>query len=110
MSTSPTIRTASEEDIAAVQRLLRERGETFDEATWRTIPGSRYLLVLDAPDGGLAAAAQLTLEGGRGQLGMLTIARSGEGTGLEDRFIAVVEAMCDAFGIDTLDVLPRRAA
>lgn len=110
MSANPTIRLAREEDIASVQRLLRESGTTFDGATWQTIPGHRYLLVLDAPDGGLAAVAQVTLAAERGHLVLLAVAKAFEGTGLEDRFIAVVEAMCEAFGVVTLDVLPRRAA
>lgn len=101
---------AREEDIASVERLLRESGATFDKTTWQTIPGHRYLLVLDAPDGGLAAVAQVSLDDERGHLVLLAIAKELEGTGLEDRLIAVVEAMCEAFGIDTLDVLPRRAA
>jgi N-acetylglutamate synthase-like GNAT family acetyltransferase len=106
----PTIRTANAEDLPAVKRLLNEQGESFDETSWRTIPGSHYLLVLDGPDGGLAAAAQLALEEGRGHLSMLSVARRFEGTGLEDRIISVIEAMCHAFGADTLDVPPRRAA
>jgi N-acetylglutamate synthase-like GNAT family acetyltransferase len=106
----PTIRTANANDIPAVARLLREHGENFDERSWSTIPGCRYLLVLDAPDRGLAAAAQLALERGRGHLAMLAVADRFEGTGLEDRIIAVVEAMCRAFGAAALDVPPRRAA
>jgi N-acetylglutamate synthase-like GNAT family acetyltransferase len=106
----PTIRTANANDIPAVARLLREHGERFDERSWSTIPGCRYLLVLDAPDGGLAATAQLVLAGNRGHLAMLAVARELQGTGLEDRIIAVVEAMCRAFGAAALDVLPRRAA
>jgi N-acetylglutamate synthase-like GNAT family acetyltransferase len=106
----PTIRTASASDVPAVKRLLEERGESFDDRTWRTIPGSRYLLVLDGPEGDLAATAQLALEDGRGHLAMLSVAPEFEGTGLEDRIIAVIEAMCHAFGADTLDVPPRRAA
>jgi N-acetylglutamate synthase-like GNAT family acetyltransferase len=107
MSSIPTIRTANAEDIPAVKRLLREQGASFDDRAWRTIPGTRYLLVLDGPDGGLAATAQLALEDGRGHLAMLSVARQFEGTGVEDRIIAVVEAMCHAFGADILDLPPR---
>lgn len=110
MSSIPTIRTAAAEDIPAVKRLLREQGESFDDKTWRTIPGTRYLLVLDSPQGGLAAAAQVALEDSRGHLAMLCVARSFQGSGVEERFISVIEAMCHAFGADTLDVPPRRAA
>ena len=110
MSSTPTIRTAGPEDIPAVQRLVTEGGGSVDDQVAATIPGRRYLLVLDAPDGGLAAAAQLVIEGGRGHLGMLSVSRRFEGKGIEDRLIAVIEAMCDAFGVDTLDVPPRRAA
>ena len=110
MRSTPTIRTAGPADLGAVARLLEEAGQSFDDRTYTTIPGRRYLLVLDAPDGELAAAAQLVIEGRRGHLAMLTIARRFEGTGLELRIIGVIEAMCDAFGVDTLDVPPRRAA
>jgi N-acetylglutamate synthase-like GNAT family acetyltransferase len=110
MRSIPTIRTAGAEDLPAVRRLLEASGEKFDDQTWRTIPGERYLLVLDAADGGLAAAAQLVLEDGRGHLAMLCVDERYEGDGLEDRVIGVIEAMCHAFGADTLDVPPRRAA
>jgi N-acetylglutamate synthase-like GNAT family acetyltransferase len=110
MRSIPTIRTANAEDIPAVKRLLEAQGESFDDRSWRTIPGSRYLLVLDGPDGQLAATAQLALEDGRGHLAMLTVAPKFQGNGIEDRIIAVIEAMCLAFGADTLDVPPRRAA
>jgi N-acetylglutamate synthase-like GNAT family acetyltransferase len=110
MSSIPTIRTANADDVPAVKRLLKQQGQSFDDKSWRTIPGSRYLLVLDGTDGELAATAQLVLDAGRGHLAMLTIDRRFEGTGLEDRIIAVIEAMCHAFGVDTLDVPPRLAA
>ncbi|HSN26162.1 MAG TPA: hypothetical protein VLT45_07745 [Kofleriaceae bacterium] len=72
------------------------------------IPAHRYLLVLDNEDGSLAAAASVTLQDGRGHLGFLAIAPGSEGEHLEDRMIGVAEALCSAFGCDTLDV--RRAA
>ena len=108
MRSTPTIRTAGPADLPAVERLLEEAGQSFDDRT--PTPGARYLLVLDAPEGDLAAAAQLVIDGRRGHLAMLTVAPRFQGTGLEDRIIAVIEAMCDAFGVDTLDVPPCRAA
>lgn len=73
-------------------------------------PGRRHLLVLDAPDGGLAAAALVDIDGDRGHLGMLAVAKKFEGCGLEDRMIGVAEALCSAFGARTLDVPARDAA
>lgn len=72
------------------------------------IPAHRYLLVLDGEHGELAAAASVILDKGRGHLGFLAIAPGSEGEHLEDRMIGVAEALCSAFGCDTLDV--RRAA
>jgi ribosomal protein S18 acetylase RimI-like enzyme len=74
------------------------------------VPGHRYVLVLDTPDGGLAAAAGLTLDHGRAHLGFLAIDPRCEGEKLEDRMIAVAEALAAAFACDTLDVPRRRAA
>ncbi len=74
--------------------------------------GRRHLLILDAPDGGLAAAAlvDIDVDGHRGHLVMLAVAQGFEGHGLEDRLIGVSEALCKAFGADTLDVPVRDAA
>ena len=109
-----TIREATPEDLDAIQRLLgtqpagsrRPEQVALDQA-----PGRRHFLVLDPPDGGpgLAAAAVLQIEGHRGHLVMLAVAKQFEGCGLEDRMIGVAEALCSAFGADTLDV-PARAA
>ena len=84
--------------------------QEIDPAALQPIPGRRHLLVLDAPNGGLAGAAQFVLEGERAHLTLLAIARELEGNGLEDRFIAVIEAMCKAFGAKCLDIPARRAA
>jgi hypothetical protein len=40
----------------------------------------------------------------------LVIAKRFDGCGLEDRLISVLEAMSAAFGAETLDVQPMRAA
>ncbi len=71
-------------------------------------PGRRYVLVLDAPDGSIAAAAGLTIDHGRGHLGFLAISPRCEGERIEDRMIGVAEALGRAFGCETLDV--KRAA
>jgi hypothetical protein len=107
MSSDPTIRSGSREDVAAVRRLMRQ---DVDPSALQPIPGRRHLLVLDAPNGGLAGAAVFVIEGERGHLSLLSIARDLEGHGLEDRFIAVIEAMCKAFGAKCLDIPARRAA
>lgn len=95
-----TIRLASREDHSRIRRLVP------GDQDLSTVPGRRYVLVLDAPDAQLAATAAVTLEGGRGHLCFLAIAAPYEGERLEDRMIGVAEALCAAFGCDTLDV-PR---
>jgi len=91
-----------QEDLPRIRQLV---GGNLD---LRVIPGRRYILVLDGEHGALAAAACVTLDDGRGHLGFLAIAPSYEGEHLEDRMIGVAEALCSAFGCETLDV--RRAA
>jgi GNAT superfamily N-acetyltransferase len=112
MNTTSTIRIGTTADVPAVQRLIRDRsdGENKELPSLPTIPGHRYLLVLDAPDGGLAAAAQVTLEGERGHLGLLIVDQQFQGEGLEHRLIGVAEALCDAFGCESLDIPARRRA
>ena len=107
-----TIRTATRDDLPAIERLLAAQ-PTARRQTAQSLaspqPG-HHLLVLDGPNGGLAACALLALEGDRGHLMLLAIARPFEGTGLEDRMIGVIEAMCAAFGAHTLEVVRHRAA
>jgi N-acetylglutamate synthase-like GNAT family acetyltransferase len=98
----PTIRLATSEDLPRIRQLVPGAQDLT------TVPGRRYVLVLDEPRGGIAAAAGLTLERGRGHLGFLAINPDAEGERLEDRMIAVAEAVAEAFGCDTLDV--KRAA
>ncbi len=105
MTTETTVRDANDEDLAEVQRLFGQR------VTVNREPGRVHLLVLDSPnDGGLAAAALVKIEGRRGHLALLAVDHRYEGLGLENRMIAVTEALCRAFGADTLDVSARRAA
>ena len=100
-----TIRVATPNDA------LRIRALVPGDQTLSTIPGHRYVLVLDAADGRLAATEAFTIEGERGHLCFLAIAPEFEGERLEDRMIAVAEALCSAFGCETLDVpRVRRAA
>jgi N-acetylglutamate synthase-like GNAT family acetyltransferase len=111
----PMIREATNEDLEPIERLLRAQGPSGvprrpEQLALPRVPGQRHLLVIDAPDGGLAGAALLCIEGHRGHLVMLAVARRFEGRGLEDRLIAVSEALCSAFGADTLDVPVRSAA
>ncbi len=97
-----TIRLATSEDLPKIRTLVS------GDHDLRVIPGHRYLLVLDSEGGTLAAAASVTIDDERGHLGFVAIAPGFEGEHLEDRMIGVAEALCSAFGCDTLDV--RRAA
>lgn len=115
MSVTSTIRIGTNDDVPLVQRLIRSESDTSHVAVPNvddldTVPGQSYLLVVDAPDGGLAAAAQVTLKGSRGHLGLLAVAKRFHGEGLEHRLIGVAEALCNAFGCETLDVPHPRAA
>ena len=107
-----TIRAATRDDLPAIERLLAAQ-PTARRQTAESLaapPPGHHVLVLDAPTGGLAACALLALEGDRGHLMLLAIARAYEGTGLEDRMIGVIDAICAAFGVHTLDVVRQRAA
>jgi hypothetical protein len=110
MSGPTTVHEATEDDIAAVEALLRSRASDPRSFSLSQEPGRRHVLVLDAPDGGLAAAAIVEIEGERGQLVMLVVASRFEATGLEARMIGVAEALCEAFGARTMDVSACRAA
>ncbi len=108
MTVMSTVRTGVREDYRAVEQLLAESGRKLDRSL---LAGEgHHVVVLDAPDRGLAAAAVLVIEGRRGHLALLAIAKRFDGCGLEDRLIAVLEAMSEAFGAETLDVQPMRAA
>lgn len=114
MPDNPIIREATTDDLDAVQQLLRAQPSGYSlRSEVIELPrasGRRHLLVLDAPHGGLAAAALIDIDGVRGHLVMLAVAQGFEGNGLEDRLIGVAEALCKAFGADTLDVPVRDAA
>jgi hypothetical protein len=109
-----TIREATAEDEAAVEQLFRKQPTAFcgstDQLRHPRVPGARHLLVLDAPRGGLAAAALVTIDGRRGHLALLAVDHEFEGAHLEDRMIGVAEALCRAYDADTLDVPVRRSA
>jgi hypothetical protein len=108
-----TIREATAEDETAVEHLFRMQPTAFCGAIGQLhdprVLGMRHLLVLDAPRGGLAAAALVTIHGRRGHLALLAVDRRFEGEHLEDRMIGVAEALCRAYDADTLDVPVRSA-
>jgi N-acetylglutamate synthase-like GNAT family acetyltransferase len=112
MSHIATIREATADDLDALEQLLQTQScaGRHEAIALGHEPGRRHLLVLDAPDGGLAAAALVQIEGTRGHLTMLVLAKQFEGSGLEARMIGVAEALCAAFGANTLDVPASRAA
>ena len=93
VTSSATIREATPDDLAAVRVLLDDDAER----TLETIPGQRHLLVLDAPDGGLAAAALVHIERSCGHVALLAVAPRFAGQGIEERMIGVAEALCEAY-------------
>ena len=100
------IRLATPQDTSDVARLLH-----VDDVGGLPLAvlGKHYLLVIDAPDGGLAAAAVVRLEAPRADIRVLAVAKAYEGQGLEDRIIGLVEEMSEAFGCTRVNV-PARAA
>jgi N-acetylglutamate synthase-like GNAT family acetyltransferase len=105
-----TIREATAADLPAIDELMRAQASGSTRELCDRERGRCHLLVLDAPDGGIAAAALVHIAGTRGHLTMLVVASRFEGEGLEDRMIGVAEALCSAFGADTLDIPARPAA
>jgi len=106
MSLDFPIRLANPGDAPEVARLLH-----VDDVGGLplNVLGKHYLLVIDAPEGGLAAAAVIRLDAPRADIRVLAVAKGYEGHGLEDRIIGLVEEMSQAFGCTRLDV-PSRAA
>lgn len=101
------IRLATPDDAPEVARLLH-----VDDVGGLPLAalGNHYLLVVDAPEGGLAAAAIVRLDAPRATLRVLALARSYEGADLEDQVIEFVEEMSLAFGCTQLDIPTRRDA
>ena len=106
MSLDFPIRLASPEDAQEVARLLH-----VDDIGGLPLAvlGKHYLLVVDAPEGGLAAAAVIRLDAPRADIRVLAVAKAHEGQGLEDRIIGLVGEMSEAFGCTRVNV-PARAA
>jgi hypothetical protein len=75
MPPSSAIREASPADLPALERLLEEDGQTTGSMHFDSVCGERHILVLDAPDGGLAAAAVLVQHGTDARVAMLVIAK-----------------------------------
>lgn len=76
MPITSTIRIGTPEDLPAVRQLIgtEQRAEMPSAKALSTVMGERYLLVRDAPDGGLAAAAHISIEGARAHLDLLAVA------------------------------------
>jgi hypothetical protein len=75
MLPSTAIREASPADLPALERLLEEDGRTLGSVQFDVVCGERRVMVLDAPDGGLAAAAVLVMDATGVHLAMLVIAK-----------------------------------
>jgi N-acetylglutamate synthase-like GNAT family acetyltransferase len=102
------LRSATNDDLPAIEELLADH--PGHGKVQRPDAPDHHVVVLDAPDGGLAACAELVIEGRVGRLTMLAVADRFQGQGVEDRVIGVLEAMCTAFGARRLEVLHHLVA
>ncbi|HET9624338.1 MAG TPA: hypothetical protein VFP84_23360 [Kofleriaceae bacterium] len=106
-----TIREATDADLDQIDELVRAHAPDAGHLDRRGCePGRHHVLVLDAPHGGLAAAALLDIEAQYGHLRTLVVAPQFAGAGVEARMLGVAASLCRAFGVDMIDVLQRHAA
>lgn len=107
----PTVRVATLKDLPEVGRLL-ELQEALDlaEATRVTAAERRYVLVVDAEGGGLAAVAMVSLAGHVTHLNGLAMDARYATSELESRILGVAEALGRAFDCEHLDVPAPHAA
>jgi N-acetylglutamate synthase-like GNAT family acetyltransferase len=112
MTITSTIRIGTADDLPAVQQLIDagHRAEIPSASMLSTVMGKRYLLVLDAPDGGLAAAAHISIDGVLAHLDLLAVAPEFHDEHLESRMVGVAEALSAAFGCKALDVTAHSRA
>jgi hypothetical protein len=111
MTAVPTIRVATCADRPELERLLeRPLRSEHDAAKSATASARRYQLVVDAPSGGLCAAAIVALAPPHAHLEALAIDERYACHELEARLIGVAGALAEAFGCASLDVPGRMAA
>lgn len=110
MPAQPTVRYARDEDVPLIRALMQRSQCYVDQSPRPPTSRASHLLVLDDGSGQIIAAASFTITR-HGHLDMLVVDPDrDEAHALEQRMLAVVEAMCDAHGATTLDVPARRAA
>lgn len=95
MSLDFRIRLATPDDTPEVARLLHV--DDVGDLPLAAL-GHHYLLVVDAPEGGLAAAAIVRLEAPHPTLRVFAVARNYQGADLEARVLDLVDEMSEAFG------------
>jgi hypothetical protein len=95
MSLDFRIRLATPDDASEVARLLHV--DDVGDLPLAAL-GHHYLLVVDAPEGGLAAAAIVRLQLPRATLRVFAVARGYEDLDLEHHMVEIVEEMSQAFG------------
>jgi hypothetical protein len=111
MSPVVTLRVATTEDLPELQRLSSASiAEELEPTSPPTPARRRYVLVVDAPFGGLAAATIVALEPPQAHLEALLMDDRCASPALEARLIGVAEALAQAFGCRSLDVRRQRAA
>lgn len=69
----------------------------------RLIENDRFLVV-DAPDGSLAASVHVQLDGDRGYFGMLSVAPAHQRTGLGARLVGAIEDFCRERGCTRMEL------
>ncbi|MDX2088695.1 MAG: hypothetical protein SFX73_12640 [Kofleriaceae bacterium] len=104
MTIAWTIRGASSEDFAEIRRLFLECRLDVPSELPMEPADHVHLIVLDAPEGGLAGAALLILEPHKGQVALLAVDLRYQGLGIEERLIGVSEALSEALGVHNFEV------
>jgi GNAT superfamily N-acetyltransferase len=97
------LRVATEADVAAVVRLVNlafaveaffKIGDRTNADEIRAMMGRGEFLLLEDPPGVVAGCVYVTIDGGRGYFGMLSIDPARQGSGLGRRLVEAAERRC----------------
>jgi N-acetylglutamate synthase-like GNAT family acetyltransferase len=111
MQSQETVRLAGPEDVPALSELVeRVEGSAPGEsrAEVQALLDGGYTLVLPQESGDIGGAAHLEIAGDVGHLDFLIVAPEVDTASTEERLVAIAEAMCQAYGCRSLDVIGHR--